>query len=51
MTLKKNQNITRAVLLSESGIENIARYRTRTLPAAGALIKEEDSPDKQLSLL
>ena len=51
MTLKKNQQITRAALLSESGIENIARYRTRTIPAAGALIKEEDAPDKQMSLL
>ena len=51
MTLKKNQQVTRACLLSESGMENVARYRTRTLPAAGALIKEEDAPDKQMSLL
>ena len=51
MTLKKNQQITRAALLSEAGIENVARYRTRTIPAAGALIKEEDAPDKQMSLL
>ena len=51
LTLKKNQQVTRACLLSEAGIENIARYRTRTLPAAGALIKEEDAPDKQMSLL
>ena len=40
----------KAVLLAESGIVNEARYRTRTLPAAGALLKEEDSPDKQLAL-
>ena len=51
MTLKKNQQIIRASLLSEAGIENVARYRTRTIPAAGALIKEEDAPDKQMSLL
>ena len=51
MALKKNQQVTQACLLSESGIENVARYRTRTLPAAGALIKEEDAPDKQMSLL
>ena len=51
MTLKKNQQIIRASLLPEAGIENIARYRTRTIPAAGALIKEEDAPDKQMSLL
>lgn len=51
MTLKKNQQVIRASLLAEAGIENLARYRTRTLPAAGALIKEEDAPDKQMSLL
>ena len=51
MALKKNQQVTQACLLSESGIENVVRYRTRTLPAAGALIKEEDAPDKQISLL
>ncbi len=51
LTLKKNQQVVRACLLAESGIENLARYRTRTLPSAGALIREEDSPDKQLSLL
>lgn len=51
LTLKKNQQVIRVLPVSEAGIENLARYRTRTLPAAGALIKEEDSPDKQLSLL
>ena len=50
MALKKNKKVKKAVLLAESGIVNEARYRTRTLPAAGALLKEEDSPDKQLSL-
>lgn len=50
MSLKKNKKVKKAVLLEESGIVNVARYRTRTLPAAGALLKEEDSPDKQLAL-
>ncbi len=50
MALKKNKKVKKAVLLAESGIVNEARYRTRTLPAAGALLKEEDSPDKQLAL-
>ena len=50
MSLKKNKKGKKAVLLAESGIVNVARYRTRTLPAAGALLKEEDSPDKQLAL-
>ena len=50
-TLKKNQQVVRAIPLDQAGVENSGRYRTRTLPAAGALTREEDSPDKQLSLL
>ena len=36
-----------AVLLSQSGIVNESRYRTKTIPSAGALLKEEDSAEKQ----
>jgi DNA gyrase subunit A len=36
--------------LESSGIVNISRYRTRSLPAAGALLKEEDSEEKQIVL-
>lgn len=50
MTVKKAHRIERAIMLSEAGAINEARYRTRTLPAAGAIIREEDAPDKQLSL-
>ena len=50
-TLKKNQQVVRAIPLDQAGVETPGRYRTRTLPAAGALTREEDSPDKQLSLL
>ncbi len=50
MALKKKAVLTDAVPVEESGIVNQSRYRTRTIPAAGALIKEEDSPDKQTSL-
>ena len=50
-TLKKNQQVVRAIPLDQAGVENPGRYHTRTLPAAGALTREEDSPDKQLSLL
>ena len=38
-----------AVLLAESGIVNESRYRTKTIPSAGALLKEEDSSEKQQS--
>ena len=47
MTLKKKATVQGAVLLSESGIVNESRYRTKTIPSAGSLLKEEDSPEKQ----
>ena len=47
MTLKKKAALKDAVLLEGSGIVNESRYRTKTIPSAGALLKEEDSPDKQ----
>ena len=47
MTLKKKATLRDAVLLSKSGIVNESRYRTKTIPSAGALLKEEDSAEKQ----
>ena len=47
MTLKKKAAVQNALLLENSGIVNPGRYRTKTIPTAGALLKEEDSPDKQ----
>ena len=49
LTLKKKAELSHAVLLEESGIVNASRYRTKTLPTAGAILKEEDSPEKQIS--
>ncbi|MBQ6997935.1 MAG: topoisomerase IV [Oscillospiraceae bacterium] len=49
MSLKKKAELSHAVRLEESGITNPSRYRTRTLPNAGALLKPEDAPDKQIS--
>ncbi len=49
MSLKKKAVLKDAVLLTESGIVNESRYRSKTIPSAGALLKEEDSPDKQQS--
>ena len=47
MTLKKKATLRDAVLLTQSGIVNESRYRTKTIPSAGALLKEEDSAEKQ----
>ena len=47
LSLKKKAQLSDAVLLNESGIVNQSRYRTKTIPSAGALLKEEDSAEKQ----
>ena len=51
MTLKPRYSLADVVPLSEIGIKNLARYRVRSLPAAGALLKEEDRGEEQMSLL
>jgi DNA gyrase subunit A len=48
MTLKKKAVLRDVQLLADSGIVNESRYRTKTIPAAGALLKAEDSPEKQI---
>ena len=50
LTLKRKATLCRAVELERSGIVNAARYRTRTLPAAGALLRPEDAEEKQMEL-
>ena len=49
MTLKKKAVITRVCLLEDSGIVNASRYRNKTIPTTGALLKEEDSGNKQIT--
>ena len=51
MSLKKNKVVDKAVTLEESGIVNESRYRVRSLPAAGALLKTEDAEEKQMGFL
>ena len=47
MSLKKKAVLQNAMLLEESGIENQARYRMKSIPAAGALLRPEDGQEKQ----
>ena len=47
MTLKKKAVLSNATLLEGSGIVNQSRYRTKTIPSAGALLKPEDTGEKQ----
>ncbi|MBE6985624.1 MAG: topoisomerase IV [Ruminococcaceae bacterium] len=48
MSLKRKALLHRAALLGQSGIVNVSRYRTRSLPAAGAVLKDEDAEEKQI---
>ena len=48
MSLKKKAFLSAVSSLEDSGIANASRYRNKTIPTAGALLKEEDSPDKQI---
>ena len=50
MTLKPKYRLERVLPVEDSGIVNMSRYRTRNLPAAGALLKAEDSEEKQTEL-
>ena len=51
MALKKGRKLTEACFLTDSSIKNVSRYRVRTLPAAGALLRPEDRGEEQLSLM
>lgn len=51
MTLKPKYQLKKAVILTETTIINQSRYRMKSIPAAGALLKEEDMEEKQLSLI
>lgn len=51
VTLKKNQTITAAVPAESLALANPHRYRVRSLPAAGALLRPEDEGEQQMSLL
>ena len=48
MTMKPKYHLTEVKTLEESSITNLGRYRCRAIPAAGALLKEEDGEQMKL---
>ena len=50
ITLKKNQHISELTLAEKLELADPHRYRVRSLPAAGAILRQEDSTE-QMSLL
>ena len=49
VSLKKKAAVSGAATAEGCGIANLSRYRTKTLPSAGAILKPEDSPEKQIT--
>ena len=49
--MKPKYHLTDAKPLAETPIQDVSRYRVRSLPALGALLKEADAGHEQLSLL
>ena len=50
MALKKGRTLTDAAPLAESPVKNLSRYRVRSLPAAGAILRPEDKGEEQIRL-
>ena len=50
LTLRKNAELREALPLEKTAIANAPRYRTRAIPAAGAILRQEDTEEKQISL-
>ena len=51
MTLKPKYSVETVKPLGDTPIVNISRYRARSLPIAGALLREEDRGEEQMTLL
>ena len=51
MTLKVKRSLVKALPVKDCAITNLARYRVKNLPGAGALLKSEDRVEQQLSLM
>ncbi|WP_087065236.1 DNA gyrase subunit A [Intestinibacillus massiliensis] len=50
MVLRGKNTVTRACRMEEAGLSDNGRYRCRTIPSIGAILRDEDLPDKQLTL-
>ncbi|MGN1015447.1 MAG: DNA gyrase subunit A [Faecousia sp.] len=49
LTLKKKAVLREVKLLTQSGITQESRYRCKTLPTAGSILRQEDNQEKQES--
>ncbi len=50
MVLRGKHTITRACRMEDAGLVDNGRYRCRTIPSIGAILRDEDLPESQLTL-
>ena len=50
MSLKKKYTLDKAMLLKDATVKNFSRYKVKTIPAAGAILKPEDMEEQQMDL-
>lgn len=51
ISLKAKRSLLRAQPLEETEIKNVSRYRVRSVPAAGAILRPEDREEQQMTLI
>jgi DNA gyrase subunit A len=50
LTLRKKATLDFAAPLAGSNIKTESRYRAKSIPAAGAVLKAEEAPQQQITL-
>lgn len=50
MILRGKNTVTRACLMQDAGLTDNGRYRCRTIPSIGSILREEDLPEGQTTL-
>ena len=50
VSLKKNQKVTSVCAAEKSVYKNLTRYTSRTIPAAGAILRDENPQEVQMTL-
>lgn len=50
VVLRGKHTVTRACRMEEADLSDAGRYRGRSIPALGALLKDEDLPEQQMTL-
>ena len=51
MSVRNKHKLVSAALLENTSVKNKSRYRVRSLPGAGALLKDEDRGETQMSFI